>query len=103
MGGIAFATKRLVFRFLFRALIWFARFCLLIKHICLFYLFPKGLFELQTMTGCLVLAAVQVQTGHKVALTLSKQLPSSQDTHTHCYEHADVSWCNEKEEMRGGT
>lgn len=48
------ALLRSVFEFLSRALIWFVRFCLLIKRVCLFYLFLEGLFELQTMTGCLV-------------------------------------------------
>lgn len=48
------STEKRVFGFLSRALIWFVRFCLLIKHVCLFYLFLEGLFELQTMTCCLV-------------------------------------------------
>lgn len=61
-----------VFRFLSRALIWPVWFCLLIKCVCLFYLFLEGLFEQQTMTCCLVI--IPTPTSHKVALTLNKQL-----------------------------
>lgn len=90
-----------VFGFLSRALIWFVRFCLLIKRVCLFYLFLGGPFELQTMTGCLFCPDANRPQGgtHPQQATRSSQdfFPPP-----HCYEHADVSWCNEKEEMRGG-
>lgn len=40
--------------------------------------------------------------GQQVALTLNEQLQVHRKVFSHRYERADVSWCNEKQEMKEG-